>query len=125
MPPPACRQRVLSETKSIQKEINSLNGKIARSFAVSEETIFREAKQNDWNRKCYKTLALLQANFDQLLQLVSTVGAHLREIRHLEEMVEIEKERCAETNLTRINADLAQIQAENEQLQNRLNQKQF
>lgn len=80
-------KKVLLETKTIQKDINNLNGKIARSFAVSDDIIYREAKLNDWNRKCYKQLALLHSTFDQLLQSVSHVGVHLREIRHLEEMV--------------------------------------
>ena len=82
-------KKVLMETKTIQKDINTLNGKIERSFAVSEDIIYREAKLNDWNRKCYKQLALLQATFDQLLESVSNVGVHLREIRHLEEMVSL------------------------------------
>ena len=80
-------KKVLLETKTIQKDINNLNGKIERSFAVSEDVIYREAKVNDWNRKCYKSLTLLQTTFIQLLESVSNVGVHLREIRQLEEMV--------------------------------------
>ncbi|KAI2808915.1 Coiled-coil domain-containing protein 22 [Blomia tropicalis] len=109
-------KKVLMETKTIQKEINTLNGKIERSFAVSDDTIYREAKQNEWNRKCYKSLALLQTTFDQLLESVSNVGAHLREIRQLEEMVDNERARKSVSNLARINADLQQIKLENEQL---------
>src|SRR5699024_5907960 len=86
-------KKVLMETQSIQKDINLLNGKISRSLAVSDDIIYREAKLNDWNRKCYKQLALLQTTFDQLLQSVSNVGVHLREIRQLEEMV------CCDTRL--------------------------
>lgn len=90
-------KKVLMETKTIQKEINTLNGKIERSFAVSDDTIYREAKQNEWNRKCYKSLALLQTTFDQLLESVSNVGAHLREIRQLEEMVSANNNRQINT----------------------------
>ena len=76
------------ETRSIQKDINILNGKIERIFTVADEIIFREAKLNEWNRKCYKSLALLQTTFTQLLEAISNIGVHLREIRHLEEMVQ-------------------------------------
>lgn len=115
-------KKVLMETKTIQKDINTLYGKIERSFAVSEDIIYREAKLNEWNRKCYKQLALLHTTFDQLLEAVSNVGLHLREIRNLEEMVDNERARKASSNLTRINADLQQIKLENQQLKAKIRQ---
>lgn len=115
-------KKVLLETKTIQKDINTLNGKIERSFAVSEDIIYREAKLNEWNRKCYKQLALLHTTFDQLLEAVFSVGVHLREIRNLEEMVDNERARKASSNLTRINADLQQIKLENQQLKGKTRQ---
>lgn len=116
-------RKVLLETKSIQKDINTLNGKIERIFTVADEVIFREAKLNEWNRKCYKLLALLQTTFSQLLEAVNAIGVHLREIRQLEEMVDNEKTRKTSSNLARINADLRQIRLENEQLKAKLQQK--
>lgn len=80
-------KKVLLETKSVQKDINSLNGKIERSFVVAEEVLFREAKQNEWNRNCYKSLTLLQSTFVELLKGISDIGEQLRQIRQLEEMV--------------------------------------
>lgn len=80
-------KKVLLETKSLQKDINNLNGKIERSFMVAEEVLFREAKQNEWNRNCYKSLALLQSTFTELLKGITDIGEHLRQIRQLEEMV--------------------------------------
>ncbi|OTF80383.1 coiled-coil domain-containing protein [Euroglyphus maynei] len=79
--------KVVSETKAVQKDINNLNGKIERSFTIADEVLFREARQNDWNRNCYKSLALLQSTFTELLQAINEIGVHLREIRKLEEMV--------------------------------------
>lgn len=79
--------KVVSEMKAVQKDINNLNGKIERSFAIADETLFHEARQNEWNRNCYKSLALLQSSFTELLQAITEIGVHLREIRKLEEMV--------------------------------------
>ena len=79
--------KVVSEMKAVQKDINNLNGKIERSFAIADETLFRDARQNEWNRNCYKSLALLQSSFTELLQAITEIGVHLREIRKLEEMV--------------------------------------
>ena len=64
-----------------------MNGKIERSFTIADEVLFREARQNEWNRQCYKLLALLQSTFHELLQAINEIGIHLREIRKLEEMV--------------------------------------
>lgn len=80
-------KKVLLETKSLQKDINMLNGKLERSFAVSEEVMFKDAKANEWNRKCYKLLVTLKTTFDQLLEAVFVIGSHLRNIRQLEETV--------------------------------------
>lgn len=33
--------QILIDTKSVQKEINSLSGKLDRTFAVTDELIFR------------------------------------------------------------------------------------
>lgn len=79
--------KVVAETKAVQKDINNLNGKIERSFTIADEVLFREARQNEWNRQCYKLLALLQSTFHELLQAINEIGIHLREIRKLEEMV--------------------------------------
>ncbi|KAH9506683.1 coiled-coil domain-containing protein 22 homolog [Dermatophagoides farinae] len=112
--------KVVSEMKAVQKDINNLNGKIERSFAIADETLFHEARQNEWNRNCYKSLALLQSSFTELLQAITEIGVHLREIRKLEEMIESENNRKTSANLTRINADLEQIRLENKQLRQKI-----
>lgn len=35
------RLQILSDTKSLQKEINSLTGKLDRTFAVTDEMVFK------------------------------------------------------------------------------------
>ena len=35
--------RVLEDVKSVQREINSIQGKVERTFAVTDEIIFRVA----------------------------------------------------------------------------------
>ena len=34
-------EKILKDTKDLQKETNTLNGRLERLFAVTEETIFR------------------------------------------------------------------------------------
>lgn len=51
--------QVLGDTRSVQKEINQLSGVLDRTFAVTDELIFRDAKRDENVRKSYKFLAAL------------------------------------------------------------------
>lgn len=37
----ACERQILSDTKDLQKEINGLTGKLDRTFAVTDELVFK------------------------------------------------------------------------------------
>lgn len=37
----ACALQILSDTKDLQKEINGLTGKLDRTFAVTDELVFK------------------------------------------------------------------------------------
>ncbi|XP_054161570.1 coiled-coil domain-containing protein 22 homolog [Oppia nitens] len=115
-------KKVLLETRFLQKDINNLSGKLSRTFTVADEEIFKDAKHNEWNRKCYKLLASMHEHCDQLLESVSAIGVILREIRQLEESVETERSGKTASNLSRILADLEQIRLENKQLTKQLGQ---
>lgn len=79
--------KVLADTREIQKEINTLTGRVERSFTVVDELIFRDARTNEASRKAYKLLATLHSDCSELISLVEETGATVREIRDLEEQV--------------------------------------
>lgn len=79
--------KVLVDTREIQKEINTLTGRLERSFTVADELIFRDARTNEASRKAYKLLATLHSDCSELVNLVEETGATIREIRDLEEQV--------------------------------------
>lgn len=79
--------KVLGDTREIQKEINTLDGRVERSFTVVDELIFRDARTNEASKKAYKLLATLHSEFNELVSLVEETGATIREIRDLEEQV--------------------------------------
>ncbi|MEQ2268255.1 Coiled-coil domain-containing protein 22, partial [Xenotaenia resolanae] len=83
--------KILSDTKELQKEINSLTGKLDRSFAVTDELVFKDAKKDESVRKSYKYLAALHENCNLLIQTIEDTGTILREIRDLEEQVGLSK----------------------------------
>ncbi|KAI3357341.1 hypothetical protein L3Q82_015488 [Scortum barcoo] len=108
--------KILSDTKELQKEINSLTGKLDRTFAVTDELVFKDAKKDESVRKSYKYLAALHENCNQLIQTIEDTGTILREIRDLEEQIETETGNKTVANLERILDDYKAIRQENSAL---------
>lgn len=104
--------KVLADTREIQKEINSLTGCLERSFTVADELIFKDARTNEASRKAYKLLATLHSDCSELVSLVEETGATIREIRDLEEQIDTELAKNVGGNLERITADLKQMKQE-------------
>lgn len=105
--------KILSDTKELQKEINNLTGKLDRTFAVTDELVFKDAKKDESVRKSYKYLAALHENCNQLIQTIEDTGTILREIRDLEEQIETENGNKTVANLERILEDYKAIREEN------------
>uniref|UniRef100_A0A3Q4GK41 Coiled-coil domain-containing protein 22 n=1 Tax=Neolamprologus brichardi TaxID=32507 RepID=A0A3Q4GK41_NEOBR len=108
--------KILSDTKELQKEINNLTGKLDRTFAVTDELVFKDAKKDETVRKSYKYLAALHENCNQLIQTIEDTGTILREIRDLEEQIETENGNKTVANLERILEDYKAIRQENASL---------
>ncbi|XP_042308347.1 coiled-coil domain-containing protein 22 isoform X2 [Sceloporus undulatus] len=105
--------KILSDTKELQKEINGLTGKLDRTFAVTDELVFKDAKRDEAVRKAYKYLAALHENCSQLIQTIEDTGTILREIRDLEEQIESETSKKTLSNLERILVDYRAMKQEN------------
>ncbi|XP_056897613.1 coiled-coil domain-containing protein 22 [Takifugu flavidus] len=108
--------KILMDTKHLQKEINSLTGKLDRTFAVTDEMVFKDAKKDESVRKSYKYLAALHENCNQLIQTIEDTGTILREIRDLEEQIETENGNKTVANLERILEDYRAVRQENSAL---------
>lgn len=108
--------KILSDTKDLQKEINSLTGKLDRTFAVTDELVFKDAKRDESVRKAYKYLAALHENCTQLIQTIEDTGTIMREIRDLEEQIETENGKKTVSNLEKILEDYKAIRQENSAL---------
>jgi len=111
---------VLVDTRAVQKEINLLTGKLDRTFSVTDELIFRDAKKDDAVRKAYKYLAAFHEDCTVLIKTVEETGVIMREIRDLEDQLELEDSKKLAANLERIEADYKQMRAENAALIARL-----
>lgn len=108
--------KVLLDTRNVQKEINKLSGKLDRTFTVTDELIFRDAKKDEAIRRAYKYLAALHENCSQLIQIVEETGSIVREIRELEDQIDQENQKQVSATLERITSDYKQMQQENASL---------
>ncbi|KAK2178693.1 hypothetical protein NP493_533g00004 [Ridgeia piscesae] len=108
--------KVLLDTRSVQKEINQLSGKLDRTFTVTDELIFRDAKKDEATRKAYKYLAALHENCRLLTRTVEETGVIMREIRELEDQIEQESSKKTLSNFERISADYREMKKENASL---------
>ncbi|XP_070553275.1 coiled-coil domain-containing protein 22 homolog [Ptychodera flava] len=112
--------KILIDTKSLQKEINQLTGKLDRTFTVTDELIFRDAKKDEAVRKAYKYLAALHENCSLLVKTVEETGSIKREIRDLEDQIDSESNSKTSANLAKITADYKQMKKENDSLMAKL-----
>ncbi|KAG5882538.1 hypothetical protein JTB14_038149 [Gonioctena quinquepunctata] len=105
-------QNILSDTRNVQRDINYLTGQVGRSFTLSDELIFYDAKNDETARRAYKLLAALRNECNSILKTTTDLGLTERECRNLEEQIEFEKSIEIDSKLERVYSDLAQIQKE-------------
>lgn len=112
--------KILQDTRTLQKEINTITGQLDRQFTVTDDLIFRNAKKDEHAKKAYKLLVTLHSDCAELMALVQETGAVKREIRDLEDQIENERGRNTAANLAQISRDLAEMQAESQRLEESL-----
>uniref|UniRef100_A0A9J8A6L2 Coiled-coil domain-containing protein 22 n=2 Tax=Cyprinus carpio TaxID=7962 RepID=A0A9J8A6L2_CYPCA len=116
--------KILSDTKELQKEINSLTGKLDRTFAVTDELVFKVSLISSGVQKCFKAheecsprLHLFDQKYSKtLIQTIEDTGTIMREIRDLEEQIETENGKRTVSNLEKILEDYKAIRQENSAL---------
>lgn len=112
--------KILQDTRTLQKEINTITGQLDRQFTVTDDLIFRNAKKDEHAKKAYKLLVTLHSDCAELMALVQETGAVKREIRDLEDQIETERSRNTAANLAQICRDLAEMQSESQRLEESL-----
>lgn len=112
--------RVLADTRTIQKEINILSGKLERTFTVVEGTAYKEAANNERVRQVYRAVAAVHEGCGELVDIVRETGATQREISDLREQVDLEKSKNVEEKLEQLRVDLNQVKKENASLKKQI-----
>ncbi|XP_068234617.1 coiled-coil domain-containing protein 22 homolog [Palaemon carinicauda] len=112
--------RVLADTRTIQKEINTISGKLERTFTVVESLAFKEASSNERARQIYRAVAAVHEGCGDLVDTIRETGAIQRDISDLKEQVDLEKDKKVEETLEQLKTDLSQVKKENAALKQQL-----
>lgn len=111
-------ERILRDTRELQLESNSIQERLNRTYAVVDETIFREARKDPVARQAYRLLTRIHDCFEQTAQKVLLTDRTRRELADYEAKLTSMASRSL--NVDKLRADLDAIRKENNTLETNL-----
>lgn len=118
--------KILLDTKQLQKEINRITESLSRIYTETDELIFTDAKgkgkkkEDDSAKQAYKDLVAMNGNFEKLTSTIGETGRIQTSLLDLQSKLEQLQARSESLNLDQVLADLKEVKAENAQLLARL-----
>uniref|UniRef100_A0A6A7G438 Coiled-coil domain-containing protein 22 homolog n=2 Tax=Hirondellea gigas TaxID=1518452 RepID=A0A6A7G438_9CRUS len=106
-------ESVLLEVRKLQKEINSIAGKIDRSFTVIEEVSYKASWSNNSSTGLYRRVISLHDSCSSIVNVIRETGATKRQVAELKEQVMLEGRRETAKALAKLQEDLAAVKQEN------------
>jgi len=110
-------EKILADVRQLQKEINSASETLQRSFATTDEIIFRSAVKDAASKQCYKALAAMHEAFGRLVDSVHQMGACANASRDLQGQIDELNTRNVSGAIERISSDLKQVLDANAKLE--------
>lgn len=108
--------KVLLDTRELQREIAQLTDTLSRSFTIVDELVFHDAKSDEAAKTAYRLLVAMNEKFNQLIESVRSSVQTRNAILELERSITDAKLRTDTLDLERVQQDLNQLKAENTQL---------
>ncbi|CAF3923886.1 unnamed protein product [Rotaria magnacalcarata] len=105
--------KTIIETRVLQKDLNRLTEKLERTFQVTDSQLFKDAKTDECARRSYKMLVAFHSDCDTIYKIVEDIGVIIREIRELEDQIEVESQKNMTTNLETLIGEYKKIRDEN------------
>ncbi|KAF8414286.1 hypothetical protein HHK36_002288 [Tetracentron sinense] len=108
-------ERILQETRELQIESNSIQDRLHRTYAVVDETVFRDAKKDPVRQQAYRLLTSIHERFEQISEKILATDRTQREAAEQEAKLAAMASRSL--NVNKLQADLDAIKMENEFLE--------
>jgi len=112
--------KILIDTRNLMKEIALVSDTLKRSFSVTDELMFADAKKDEIIKTAYKDLVAMDKSFQNLVAQIEETGATQNAVLELKVKIEQNKGRITKLNTERIAEDLENIKKENAKLQKQL-----
>ncbi|XP_072152543.1 coiled-coil domain-containing protein 22 [Bemisia tabaci] len=96
--------KIIIDTKEMQRDVNSVTGRLERVFSVADDLIFQAAKKDEGAKRVYKSLVALHSDCQYLVNLVEETCSLMIESRDLEEQI------CTENTKNTISFDKPPLQ---------------
>ncbi|KAL8462167.1 hypothetical protein ACS0TY_033297 [Phlomoides rotata] len=111
-------QQILKDTRELQLESNTIQERLNRTYAIVDETIFREGKKDYVARQAYRLLTNIHESFEQITEKILATDRTRRDTADYEaKLVNINSRGL---DIGKLQADLDTIRKENEFLEQRL-----
>ncbi|XP_064983839.1 uncharacterized protein LOC135624299 isoform X2 [Musa acuminata AAA Group] len=110
--------RILKEIREVQLESNSIQERLHRTYAVVEETVFRDAKNDPVGRQAYRLLTSIHDIFEQIVEKIRSTDKARKEGAEQEKKLAAISSR--NFDIRKLQADLDSIRKENELLEQQL-----
>lgn len=113
-------QRIQKDTRELQLESNPIQERLNRTYAIVNQTTFREAKKDPVARQAYRLLTNIHESFEQIAEKTLATDRTRRDAADYEAKLATISARSM--NMSKLQADLDAIRKENELLEQRLHQ---
>eukprot|EP00250_Pteridium_aquilinum_P020523 c24848_g1_i1 orf=596-2230(-) len=110
--------RIIGETRDLQRESNTNQGRLKRIHVLVDELVFRDAKKDPVCRQAYRLLTSMHEDFSDCYDKVFAMDKVRREITELQVAVEIMEKRPVDVK--KVQADFDALVAENLSLEKSL-----
>eukprot|EP00735_Rhodelphis_limneticus_P014378 TRINITY_DN8398_c0_g1::TRINITY_DN8398_c0_g1_i1::g.29064::m.29064 TRINITY_DN8398_c0_g1::TRINITY_DN8398_c0_g1_i1::g.29064 ORF type:complete len:675 (-),score=184.87,sp/A7RNG8/CCD22_NEMVE/32.40/4e-101,DUF812/PF05667.6/2.3e-126,ATG16/PF08614.6/2e+03,ATG16/PF08614.6/0.0042,ATG16/PF08614.6/3,ATG16/PF08614.6/3.1,ATG16/PF08614.6/3e+03,Tropomyosin_1/PF12718.2/3.4e+03,Tropomyosin_1/PF12718.2/7.6,Tropomyosin_1/PF12718.2/0.0076,SNARE/PF05739.14/2,SNARE/PF05739.14/37,SNARE/PF05739.14/6.1e+02,SNARE/PF05739.14 len=115
-------KRILADMHDLQKRINMQSETLHRSYAATDELIFKTAKTDAGVKPMYKTLVDLHQAFEQCGKMIEDTGRTMTSIRLFEKLIDEMDARISSKNESQMLADLKAVKKENAVLAEKVKQ---
>ncbi|EGC29584.1 hypothetical protein DICPUDRAFT_158810 [Dictyostelium purpureum] len=108
--------KVLLDTKNLQKEINTVTDTAVRTFELVKDLLYNDAKKDVTAKQAIKSFAIIDDKFQKLFKTIDDTGSFQNNILTLHSKIEHITQKTNTLNSDRVVKDLSNIKAENQNL---------
>merc|ERR1712063_60685 len=116
--------KILLDTRNLQKEINTNIEVLGRTFTVANEVIYQDAKNEkkgeNASKRAFKSLVSIRDKYKELADKVSELGSISNQVLDLSDKLSHATQRAGDLDVERVQSDLDQVKNENRALMKKL-----